>query len=107
MSPELTAKLTRIQNFKTRYEIIATGPDGTKILAGYTSRKSRVGVLKMVQQHADSWVKVTGDDSIGLGKGVLTASMGDWEFAFSNRTQREAYIGGEVEFITDYVTRTA
>lgn len=108
MSPELTTKLVRLQNRATRYELIATGLNGEKVLVGYC-RKGRPAMLSMIQKHGEVWAKVTGADAITWGRKHLqhVMAMGTWLVAFSGRTQREAYIGGEVQFVTDYAREKA
>lgn len=100
MTPELTAKLARLKNFHTRYEIVAT-KDGQKILAGYTARRGRRGLLGMLSMHAAAWTALTGDNAIQFAKRTADGgTMGGWKINFSGRTQREAILGGELPFIT-------
>lgn len=99
MTPELTAKLARLQNHHTRYEIVATnGPD--KILVGYSARKGRRGLLGMVRLHAEAWMSFTGDNGLNFAKRAADgAMMGKWKINFSGRTQRDAILAGELPFI--------
>lgn len=99
-----TQKLERLYNRATRYEVVAEHPDGRRYLIGYTS-PTRPGMLRMIRQNGQAVV-----DRLGLtqaavmtwgGKGRLGhfATIGDWKVRFTGRTQRDAIIGGEVEFV--------
>ena len=97
MDAILEAKLTRIQMYRTRYELAAIHPDGRRMLVGYTEKRSRAGLLGMVRQRGAKFTDATGADSITFGKRATDgATAGDWIVAFTGRTQREAYIAGEL-----------
>jgi len=98
MTPELEAKLTRLQNRATRYEVTATHMSYPSILIGYTPLKSRSGLLVVLAPLADDILNLTGCDQIRLERKCLVNSTG-WTFRFSGRTQRDAYVNGERPFI--------
>lgn len=92
MNPETTAKLARISNRRTRYELVAT--DGAQTLhAGYCG-KGFPSILKMVNLHHEAWAKLTGADRYSYTKAGLV--MGAWTLRHSGRTQRDAILGGEL-----------
>lgn len=109
MTPELETRLKSLQNYHTRYEVVGEHADGRKYLAGYTSRRNRTGLIKMVQQNGEAWLKMLGDCDLKVEKkdrqGRTTADhqlvAGEWRFYFTGRTQRECYIEGETAFILD------
>jgi hypothetical protein len=95
--------LARLTNYHTRYEVVATNMHRT-ILAGYTSRKSRSGLLATVRMHSEAWVELTGDNALSWGRRASDgAAIGEWVIRFSGRTQREAIIEGELPFIAEAV----
>lgn len=97
MEAMLEAKLGRIALYRTRYELAAIHTDGRRILVGYTDQRSRAGLLGMVQQRGTKFTDATGADSITwLARAADGASAGDWVVKFTGRTQREAYIEGEL-----------
>jgi len=102
---ELQAKkLERIKHYATRYELVATNKvSGQKLLVGYCA-KGRNGLFKMVAKNGEDAVKYFGNgvDNIHFAKKAADgATMGDWVIKFSGRTQREAILGGELEWFAD------
>jgi hypothetical protein len=101
MTPELERKLERLRHYSTRYEVVGRNGDVT-ILAGYTSKKTRHGLLGMVRQHGEAWVEYANSTSLQFrGKAADGVQVGEWTITFSGRTQREAYIAGEHPFVLD------
>lgn len=95
---ELQAKLERLKNRATRYEVTATHRDYPSMLLGYTARKSGNGLLAIVRQHSGKFIELTGSESLDKdGKTFVTDS--GWIVQFSGRTQRDAYCNGERPFI--------
>ncbi len=96
-------KLARIANRRTAYELVIT--DGvTTYLVAYSQAKTR-RVLWDCITHPNRVNRITHLAGIGVvdfGKRVADgATMGSWSIKFSGRTQREAYIEGELAYIGD------
>lgn len=90
-------KLTRIQNFGTRYELVADrGED--RVLICYTPRKSLRGIYDAVMARSAHIVRLTGAERTGDASG-MSLPIGDWLIHFSGRTQREAIIEGENQYV--------
>lgn len=61
----------------TRYELIATAPDGKVWLAGYVRVPSKASMLRMMRQHGQEWANITKAESVTFeGKGRL--DQGRW-----------------------------
>ena len=103
MDATLTAKLSRLKNYATRYELVASRDNGAdRYLIAYTPRNNRRGLWAAVTEpaRAAKLVKLTGSPEITFGKKASDgATMGDWEIRFSGRTQRECYLEGELTYI--------
>lgn len=101
-------KLERLHNRATRYEVVAEHQDGRRYLVGYTSRPSRQGIAAIIRQNAEHVVRklaLPADAEFTIsGKGrfghVFTVP-GGWSMRLTGRTQRDAIIGGELEFVAD------
>lgn len=92
-------KLIRIRNYGTRYELVASHPDGRKVLVGYTPRRGRSGLFDMLAKNGEAWVKFSGAENITFGKRVSDGAVsGEWSIKFSGRTQRDAICNGELPF---------
>lgn len=98
MATELQAKLERLQNRPTRYEVTATHRDYPSMLLGYTPRKTRPGLVDVLLQHSDKFVELTGTHSVEKDRKTFVTDTG-WIIQFSGRTQRDAYCNGERPFI--------
>lgn len=101
---ERLAKLARLKNRRTRYEIIATKGDA-KVLVGYSARTGRRGLLSMLQQNGEAWTRFVGSNPKDCNISFRTpASAGadceGWHIRFSGRTQRDSICSGEVPFFT-------
>jgi hypothetical protein len=96
-------KLNRLTNRGTAYELIAVSPNMTKVLAGYTPRRSKEGIVRMLQKNGAAWTKKVREitiEFIKMGKGP-TAKLGDLTIFFTGRTQREAILEGELPWFED------
>jgi hypothetical protein len=104
MTEEQNKKLTALQRYPTRYEIVLTnGAQAYRI--AYTMRRSRHGLIvasraafdeiKAISGSANGWVTLgkKAADPIGI---TDTA----WSIRWSGRTQREAISDGELVHIT-------
>jgi hypothetical protein len=100
MDAVLSAKLSRLQNRHTRYEIAATHPDGRKLLIAYSARKNRQGLIAAVHAYGVAIVrnlKLPEDVRMYPGKRACDPiTIGEWSFAFSGRTQRDCILSGEL-----------
>jgi len=107
MNETQIARLNRLKRYSTRYELIATHPDGRKVLVGYT-RKGRDGMLSMMRKNGEAWVKFSGCEDIHFARRVGDgATSGEWTINFSGRTQREAIMEGELPFFPELVRAEA
>jgi hypothetical protein len=109
MTEELAAKLARLKNYSTRYEITAER-DGVRILIGYMSRRGRAGILSMVRANADKFLEFfeCGASMWTWGKRASDgATINGWMINFSGRTQRDAYTQGELPFFCDLLRQRA
>lgn len=100
MTPELLAKLARLKNHHTRYEITAT-KDGRAVLVGYTARTGRRGLLSMLQANGEAWGRFVRNPKCNITfrrPASAGADCAGWHIRFSGRTQREAILSGEHDF---------
>ena len=98
MENKSLAKLERIKNYSTRYEMVMTDGDVT-LLVCYTPRRNRAGFLDAIRSRGLSIKNITQSEAFDLEKD-LSARLGNgWIVKFSGRTQREAIIEGEHTFI--------
>lgn len=92
-------RLEALKHYSSRYELVATHPDGRKVLVGYTPRRGRSGLFDMLAKNGVAWVKFSGSENITFGKRVADGAIsGKWSINFSGRTQREAICNGELPF---------
>jgi len=104
MNASLEQRLARISRYRTAYEIHAEHADGRKYLIAYTPRKGRRGILHALESRlADgSLDRVIGSRDLTWGERASDGcGLGEWAIEFTGRTQREAYIGGELTFLAD------
>lgn len=102
-----TEKLARLKNYHTRYELIASNGTQTVLLA-YTSRKSRQGLVSAIRQDSrrSDVAKLIGGENTIFHVGKCAAdgfTAGAWTIRFSGRTQRDAILLGEHEYVSDFV----
>jgi hypothetical protein len=108
MANQLQDKLASLRWHSTRYELVATHPDGRKVLVGYTPRRGRSGLFDMLATNGVAWVKFANAENITFGKRVADGAIsGDWSINFSGRTQRDAICSGELPFFPREVTNAA
>ena len=77
----------------TKYELVATAPDGRRFLAGYVRIPSKTSMIRMIRQHGQAWAGLTRAKQFTIeGKGRLewVLKLGAWEVRFSQRTKLEA-----------------
>ena len=82
-----------MMNEPTRYELVATAPDGRNLLAGYVRIPSKAAMIRMVRQHGQAWADLTGATQFTIeGKGRMgwVMALGAWKIRFSQRTKLEA-----------------
>ena len=80
----------------TKYELVATAPDGRRFLAGYVRIPSKTSMVRMVRQHGQAWAGLTGAKQFtieGQGRMGWTMVLGAWRIRFSQRTKLEASRG--------------
>jgi len=105
MDPALARKLERLKNISTRYEIIAKR-DNEKILIMYGPKSMRQilnGLMANDFKRLYALAKTTNTEpeSWKVDKFINSTSVtsGNWSIMPSGRTQREAYIEGELPSI--------
>ena len=101
------AKLTRLADAPTRYEVTAHHADGTAHLLGYTRNKSGAGLRHVVTQYAPHLASAFGlaDDARMTMAGTEAIDLtGGHRVRFSGRTQRSAISEGEIAHITSAKT---
>ncbi len=49
MTTSLQNRLGRLRNRPTKYELVASHPDGRRVLIAYTARKGRTGIYHEVE----------------------------------------------------------
>lgn len=111
MTPELHAKLARIQRYATAYEVTMAHPDGRRLLVAYTPRKSRTGLWNAVVQNdarRGVIIALAGTaEAVFARKASDGLALGEWTIKFSGRTEREAYIEGELTHVVDHTQETS
>lgn len=94
------AKLTALQNYATKYEIVIEIADGRKLRVAYSGRKSKTGILSAVQKIGPQIVALTSmpdDARMEWSKGAM--KLGNVAtIKFSGRTQRDAIMSGELAY---------
>jgi hypothetical protein len=101
MNLTLERKLARIRLRATAYELVATMPDRTRVLAGYCAH-GRPAMLSLLRKHGAAWAeRLTDTDQIRWPPGGRSCLLGPMVIAFSGRTQRQAYLEGELPFFTE------
>ena len=100
LTPQQRARLARLRNHATLYEVVLTHETtGERRLLCYT-RRSDLGLRDYVARHAEAIVAFTGSENYQLaaGKGM---QFGSWVATFSGRTQREAIMHGTLPWFKD------
>jgi hypothetical protein len=107
MSATLQARLDRLKNYATRYELAATRGDRS-ILICYASNRSRNAIFRYIQWKADPLTKLTGTTRVDFKtKAADGFMMGEWAIRFTGRTQRECILSNELPFIGDLYPQEA
>jgi hypothetical protein len=102
MEVSLTEKLERLRNYSTRYELAISHADGRRYLVAYSPRNNRRGLFDAVRGRGAAIVALTGADDMVFGNRAADgATVGAWTIRFTQRTQREAYIEGELSYVGD------
>lgn len=91
-------------NTRTAYEVIASGPNGEKVILGFTPRVSKAGLVAMMQSRGDELLALTNpsdDDEIvfafNRNFGALRVApraelcRGEWCVRFTGRTELEVH----------------
>jgi len=95
-----TAKLTALQNYGTKYELVLT--DGTESFRiAYAARNNRSGLISAVRNRAEDIRLFVGvvEPTVTFGKRASDPVKVDgtpWSIRWSGRTQREAITSGEL-----------
>ena len=100
MTSELESKLSELMGHATRYEVMLSHPDGHRYLVCYGPR-SRKAVLRAILKpdRLRAIVAIVDDDfSTPIKDGF---KIGEWTVKASGRTQRQAYIEGELAYVED------
>lgn len=89
-------------NEPTRYEVALCHPDGREYVLGYTVRKSKHVLVRVVQGEAQHVLTVTGlgkDCGFTFMRGSLHPGMTldgtDWVVSYTGRTQRDVAHSGK------------
>lgn len=100
--PTTLEKLSALQNYRTRYEIVAECGN-KRLLIGYSPRVSRCGLLAAMQNVGPAIIQhlAIGDgDTISWHtKPRIHCLTSGWLIGFTGRTQRDAILAGELPFI--------
>ena len=92
------AKLTRLQNRASFYELAAIHPDGRCILIAYCGRRSRHGLLDACHRRGPEIIALTGHAEMTFGtRGADGVTLGPWSIRFTGRTKRDAIMEGELQ----------
>jgi hypothetical protein len=101
MNNELTAKLERLKNRRTAYELAAIRGD-ERVLLAYSCGRGRRDILNSCRKRAEAVVRLLGNAEITFGRTVADgATAGEWSIRFTGRTQRDAYVEGELPYVGD------
>ena len=101
----MACKVSALVNYPTRYEVVLS--NGTaSYLVGYTSRKSRPGLMACIRQHGPAILRITElSESARFTWSGPIAHLGEnnWTIRFSGRTQRDALCTHtELTFVEDF-----
>ena len=101
MTEETRRKLERLKHHQTRYEHVLVTPEGTRVLLYYSIRRSKARLLDSLRERREELAHVFGE----------RVQWADWDakhkrwllprgaYACIGRTQREAYLEGELPLI--------
>lgn len=96
-------KLARLHNRATLHEVIASNGD-RRILVCYLETLSKRGLFEAIRRRGERIVASLGlpdDATLTLGGSAKCprAQIGEWSIRRSGRTQREAIIEGELDYL--------
>ena len=92
-------RLARLYNRATCYELAAINVE-RRVLIAYCGRRSRSGLLAACRNRGALVIALTGSENIEFGKRASDgATMGPWQIRFTGRTERDAIMEGELEYI--------
>lgn len=101
LTPEQVRRLDRLKHYATAYEVVCECVDRGVYLVCYTTKRSRVGLVKALQARADAVLTVTGlpDSAIWDLRDWRTLGLtcGPWRVRFSGRTHQECIRGRELQ----------
>lgn len=103
MNATLEKKLAGLKHYVTRYELVAEN-GASRVLIGYSSRKSRHGIVSMLRQRLTdkTFYRLFTTNEMHVRRVASHGvDIGDYLVRFTGRTEREAMIGGELPFIGD------
>jgi hypothetical protein len=95
---EVQAKLARLHNRATAHEVVAERGQ-QRLCVAYTQRSGRVGLLNACRSIGSLLVALPGAAEELTNLTARSAKCGEWEIRYSGRTQREAYILGELPIV--------
>ena len=103
MNAVLEAKLARIKNYRTSYELCMSDDDGTTYLVCYSEGRSRRDVWNILCKGAHHITKIIGHnpECVWAKRASDGCKVGKWRIYWSGRTQRDAYLEGERAYIGD------
>lgn len=87
-------------NTATYYEIVAAGPNGERVIVGFTPRVSRTGLMKEITARGEELVALMnpGDDDMlrtrfrragFIARAPEAYTDGGWTIGFTGRTERD------------------
>jgi len=115
MTAELTNRLNRLKNRSTGYEMALEGPNGERYLICYLHGPSHSHAIRALTKPVDAETQQTRLDWISKIAGAdtetwrtptkrttvwecIAESNNGWKVRLTHRTQREAYIAGELPY---------
>lgn len=105
LSPEQLRRVARLHNRHTLYEAEIIRPDGTKALLAYCGRRSKQGLIEALDKRAPHALRFLGAPRharVERERGSPDVKIeGGGMIRFSGRTQREAIIEGELQYVGD------
>lgn len=111
LTDEQTARLARLHNRLTAYELEVVHPDGTTALFCYTQRKSRIGLMVATEgPRAIRACRFLGIDPAtaryrvprGTARAELRLIPGNGVIRFTGRTERQAIMEGELPRMPEF-----
>jgi hypothetical protein len=104
MTQDTQARLARLYNRRTAYELVAIRDD-RRILIAYSQGRSRHSILAACRNRGQQVIDALGISASDLLMFAKRASdgctIGPWSIRFSGRTEREAILTGELEYVGD------